>query len=80
MSDPDHSEKAGRRTAAEEDLRATADAVRDDLRRLAAVESEKMALLPEDPKVDDLSDEAVRLAERIRRETSLEREIGKELR
>jgi hypothetical protein len=80
MSDRNDTEKEARRTAAEEDLRATADAVRDDLRRLATVESEKLALVPEDPKVDDLSDEAVRLAERIRRETSLEREIGKELR
>jgi hypothetical protein len=80
MSDRDDTEKKARRTAAEDDLRATADAVRDDLRRLGAVESEKIALAPEDPKVDDLSDEAVRLAERIRRETSLEREIGKELR
>ncbi|HEV7810182.1 MAG TPA: hypothetical protein VGO64_06270 [Candidatus Limnocylindrales bacterium] len=80
MSDRDETENDARRTAAEQDLRATADAVRDDLRRLGAVESEKIALAPEDPKVDDLSDEAVRLAERIRRETAVEREIGKELR
>jgi hypothetical protein len=80
MSDRDETEKEARRSAAEHDLRATADAVRDDLRRLGAIEAEKIALAPEDPRVDQLSDEAVRLAERIRRETGAEREIGKELR
>ena len=79
MTDRKQQEPRGHEHAAE-DLRATGDAVQDDLRRLAAIEAEKAALDADDPRIDQLSDDAVKLAERIRKETLVEREIGKDLR
>ena len=67
------------RTETEQDLRATADSIRADVGRLAALEDEKIDLSPEDPRVDRISDEAVTLADRIARETRVERQLGKEL-
>jgi hypothetical protein len=64
---------------AEQDLKATADSIRTDLSRLAAIEDEKSSLDGEDPAVDRLSDEAVELADRISRETRAERQLSKEL-
>jgi hypothetical protein len=66
-------------TETEQDLRATADSIRADVGRLAALEDEKIDLSPEDPRVDRISDEAVTLADRIARETRVERQLGKEL-
>ena len=65
--------------ATEQDLRATADSIRTDLSRLAAIEDEKSALDGDDPAVDRLSDEAVQLADRISRETRAERQLSEEL-
>lgn len=64
---------------AEQDLKATADSIRTDLSRLAAIEDEKSTLDGEDPAVDRLSDEAVELADRISRETRAERQLSEEL-
>jgi hypothetical protein len=65
--------------ATEQDLKATSDSIRTDLSRLAAIEDEKSTLDGEDPTVDRLSDEAVRLADRISRETRAERQLSEEL-
>lgn len=65
--------------AAEQDLKATAEAIRTDIGRLATIEDQKLALDPEDPEVDRLSDEAVDLADRISRETRAERQLSTEL-
>ena len=65
--------------ATEQDLRATADSIRTDLSRLAAIEDEKTTLDGEDPAVDRLSEEAVELADRISRETRAERALSEEL-
>lgn len=65
--------------AAEQDLKATADSIRTDIGRLAVIEDEKLALDPEDPRVDSASDEAVRLADRIARETRAERQLSREI-
>ena len=72
--------RSWRRRAAEQDLRATNDAVRFDAERLAALESEKSAIDADDPALDQLSDEAVRLGDRIARETRAERQLGREIR
>lgn len=65
--------------AAEQDFKATADSIRADISRLAALEDEKLALDPEDPRVDAASDDAVRLADRIARETRAERQLSREI-
>ena len=74
--DRDASENAD---SAAQDLRATVDAIRADLGRLALIEDEKQALDPADPRVDAASDEAVELADRIARETRAQRQLGREL-
>jgi hypothetical protein len=94
MKDEQDSRKAGRppqgnRAAAPgdgtpqgdaaQDLRATAGQIRVDIGRLAALEDEKLTLEPDDPRVDQVSDEAVALADRIRRETRVERQLSEEL-
>lgn len=63
----------------EQDLKATADAIRTDIDRLAAMESEKARLDPESPEVDRISAEAVDVAARIHRETLAERQLSEEL-
>ncbi len=65
--------------AAAEDLRATGDSIRADVRRLASVEEVKRGLDAEDPEVDQLSDEAVGLADRIARQARAERQLSDEL-
>ena len=74
----DHDESSAE-NAAKQDLKATADSIRADVGRLAALEDEKLALDPEDPHVDTASDEAVRLADRIARETRAERQLSREI-
>jgi hypothetical protein len=64
---------------AEQDLRATAESIRSDSRRLASLEEEKLALDPEDDRVDRLSAEAIELADRIHRETRAQRQLSDEL-
>ncbi len=65
--------------AAEQDLRATGDEIRQDLRRLGAVENEKQSLDAEDPRVGELSRDAVAIADRIARETRAERQLSDEI-
>jgi ABC-type transporter Mla subunit MlaD len=65
--------------AATEDLRATGDSIRSDIRRLAGVEEVKRGLDADDPEVDRLSDEAVNLATRIARQTKAERQLSDEI-
>ena len=65
--------------AAAQDLRATADAIRADVRRLTAVEDRKGVLDPADARVDELSDEAVEIADRIQREARAERQLVDEI-
>jgi hypothetical protein len=94
MNDEQDSRKAGRpvqengdaepgdgsdRGEAAQDLRATAGQIRVDIGRLAALEDEKLTLEPDDPRVDQVSDEAVALADRIQREARVERQLSKEL-
>jgi len=70
---------AGARDEKGEDLKATEDSIRSDVRRLASVEGEKRALPADDPRVDRLSDEAVELAARIYRQTRVERQLSEEI-
>ena len=69
-----------RRREAIEDLRATTDAIRGDLGRLAEIEDAKRDLDPADPKVDRLSADAVDLADRIHHEAKAERQLANEIR
>ena len=64
---------------ARQDLRATADSIRSDVGRLGAIEDAKQALDAEDPAVDRLSEEAIALADRISRQTRVERQLSEEL-
>jgi hypothetical protein len=61
-----------------EDLHATSESIRTDSRRLAEVEAAKLELDPGDPRVDDLSDRAVELADRIAVKTRVERSLSQE--
>jgi hypothetical protein len=72
---------AGRRdrVAAAEDLRTTGESILADAQRLAAIEIDKMALDPDDPQVDHLSDDAIDLAHRLEHETRVERQLSAEL-
>lgn len=63
----------------EQDLKATADALRTDIDRLAAMEDHKAGLDPESPEFDRISAEAVDVASRIHREALAERQLGEEL-
>ena len=62
-----------------QDLRATADSIRAHADRLAEIEDRKGALDAADPEIDRLSDEAVALADRIGRETRVERRLSEEI-
>lgn len=62
-----------------QDLKATEDSIRSDLRRLTEVEAHKSRLDPADPTVDRLSDEAVELAARIHRKAKAERQLSDEV-
>ncbi len=64
---------------AEQDLRATADAIRHDVGRLIEIEDRKLALDAEDPRVDRLSEQAIEVADRLARETRAERQLSEEL-
>jgi hypothetical protein len=59
----------------EGDLRATAEDIAADAAQLRAIEEEKAALDPEDPRVQELSAQSERLARRLVPKTVAEREI-----
>jgi hypothetical protein len=67
------------RATAEQDLKATADSIRADAGRLAAIEDDKLALDADDPEVSRLSDDAVELAKRIAQQTTAERQLSQEI-
>lgn len=80
-ADPGAAPLAGatEREKAEQDLRATADAIRTDIERLSEIEERKATLPPESPEVDRISEEAVEVASRIQRETLAERQLSEQL-
>jgi hypothetical protein len=59
-----------------EDIRSTADAIVRDAETLTAIEREKMALDPDDPRVVELSVRAEALASRLLEETRIERALA----
>ncbi len=63
-----------------DDLRATADSIAEDAEQLAALERAKADLPPSDPATVDLSDTALELAERMRREAAAEDALAREAR
>ena len=64
---------------AEDDLRATRDAIDGDAERLSEVEDEKGRLDPRDPRVAELSKAAVEIAARVHRATIAEQHITDEI-
>ena len=76
--DPD-AKRTSERGDARQDLKATSDAIVDDISRLSAIENEKIALDAEDPKVDELSNQAIEVANRLSGETRAERALSEEL-
>jgi hypothetical protein len=66
------------RSATDEDLRATSESIRTDGAELSQIETQKLALDPADPQVDDLSLRAVELAERIVIKTRAERQLAED--
>ncbi len=63
----------------EEDLKATSDSVVTTAKRIARLEQEKVALLPDNPRIAVLSAEIERLAATLHRETTVERAIAEDL-
>lgn len=64
---------------AHDDLKATSESIRYDANRLKSVEEEKTELPPSDPRVDELSDRAVDVAERISVKANAQRQIADEI-
>ena len=62
-----------------DDLRATSESIEADARHLARLEERKQALSPEDPELLALSEEAERLAVRLRHQAAAERELAEEI-
>jgi len=58
-----------------EDLKSTIDAIDADAQNLSAVEAEKRELEPGDPRLLELSEDAVGLARRLERATLEERDL-----
>jgi hypothetical protein len=79
MTDRNDPEDEDQQREMAQDLRATNDAVRSDAEQLAQLEAEKATMRPDDPALDRVSEEAVRLGERIARETRAERQLGSEI-
>ena len=59
----------------DEDIKATAGAIQADAATITAIEDEKIALDADDPRVEDLSTEAVAVATRLVEEARVEREL-----
>ena len=62
-----------------EDLRATADDLADDARRLEAIEQRKQKLGPDDPELVRLSEEAERLTRGMAVKATAQRELAEEI-
>ncbi len=63
---------------AEEDLRATADAIARDAERLAAIEAEKTQLDISDPRMAELSAQAEAISRNLVPKTAAESELTKD--
>jgi hypothetical protein len=63
-----------------DDLRSTEESIRRDAERVKALEDEKAALDPADPRVEHLSEEIERLATVLQGKTAAERELVEEVR
>ena len=68
-----------RMTDANDDLRATSEAVRDDAQRLAELEATKLSLDSADPEVDRLSREIQQLVRTIDHKAAAERELAAQI-
>lgn len=62
-----------------QDLRATADDLADDARRLQAIEERKGGLAADDPDLVTLSEEAERLTRRMASKATAQRELAEEV-
>jgi hypothetical protein len=62
-----------------QDLRATADDLADDARRLQAIEERKASLAADDPQLVRLSEEAERLTKRMASKAVAQRELAEEV-
>ncbi len=60
----------------DDDLRATAESIADDARRLSAIEAEKELLGTDDPRLVELSEESRALARRLVPKTTAELELA----
>jgi len=60
----------------EEDLKATAEAISADARRLLAIEEEKLQLDPKDPMIPVLSAESQEISKRLVIQTEVEDELA----
>ena len=61
-----------------EDLAATSESLKEDARRLFEIEDAKEHLDIDDPKLDELSLQAERLAEDVQRKSRVERALSEE--
>jgi hypothetical protein len=77
--DPPTRDDPDARESAREDLRSTSDSIRQRAKRLIEIETRKRELPPDDPRVDELSDQAVEESGRLARETRAERQLSDEL-
>jgi hypothetical protein len=61
---------------AHDDLMATSESISADAERLQAIEAQKRALQPGDARLDDLAEEAERIAREIAVKTTIETDIA----
>lgn len=62
-----------------QDLKATSESLEEDAQRVAAIEDEKQDLDAEDPRLDELSSEAERIAGDIQHKSRAERALSAQL-
>jgi len=62
----------------EDDLRTTAEAIKADATRVQEIEQRKLELDADDPRIPELAEEAVAVAERLLREARVERALAAE--
>ncbi len=72
-------ERANQMTDPREDLRATEESILSDAALVMALEEEKMALDPADPRVDQLSVQVQKLAGGIEDKAKVERSLSAEI-
>ena len=64
---------------AREDLRSTAEAIREDASQVEELESEKLALDPGDPRVATISERVAQLASSLKEKAAAELELSEEI-